>query len=211
MPETVKMLIVLTAISALAGLSLAAVNEQTKDAIAASERENTLRTVRKALPSSDEPHPCEKYEPRFDNNPDEDMVCVDGITIYRARKGFEIVGLAFVTTADQAYSGSFKLLVGLDTTGKVVGLEVLSHAETPGLGSKIEDCKWRAQFVGNDPGTMVWKVRKDGGPIDQITGATISSRSMINGVQKALTLMANKKNEIMTAEPLGAGEVCHGR
>ncbi|MCU0662498.1 MAG: RnfABCDGE type electron transport complex subunit G [Myxococcota bacterium] len=211
MPETIKMLIVLTGISAFAGLSLAAFNDQTKDAIAASERENTLRTVRKVLPTSDDPNPCQKYEPRFDNKPDEDMVCVDGVTIYRARKGSEIVGLAFATTGDRAYSGKFNLLVGLDSSGKVIGVEVLRHAETPGLGSKIEDCKWRDQIIGNDPKTMVWKVRKDGGPIDQITGATISSRAMLDGVQDALTLIEQKKDAIMNAAPLPAGEVCNGK
>lgn len=211
MPETVKMLIVLTGISALSGLSLAAFNDQTKDAIAAAEREYTLRTVRQVMPTSEDPNPCEKYEPRFDNKPDEDTICVDGTTIYRGRKGTEIVGLAFVTVGDRAYSGKFNLLVGLDTSGKVIGVEVLRHAETPGLGAKIEECKWRDQLVGNDPTTMVWKVRKDGGPIDQITGATISSRAMIDGVEDALKLIEQKKEQILTAKPLAAGEVCHGR
>ena len=90
----------------------------------------------------------------------------------------------------------------------VTGIEVLKHAETPGLGAKIEECAWRAQLVGHGPDAIAWKVAKDGGAIDQISGATISSRSMINAVTKAQDLLAQHRELLLQAPPLAAGEVC---
>ncbi len=211
MPETVKMLIVLTLISAAASLGLAAFNDYTKPAIAENERQYTLSSIRKVIPEAEDPDPCTPSEPKFENAPDQDAVCVDGTMVYRGRKGGEIVGLAFRTIGDEAYSGTITTLVGLDVGGEVTGVEIIKHAETPGLGSIIEDCEWRSQLVGNDPSSMVWKVAKDGGPVDQISGATISSRSVIDGIVDAIELFEKKNKEIMSAEPMKDGEVCDGR
>ncbi|MBW2530419.1 MAG: RnfABCDGE type electron transport complex subunit G [Deltaproteobacteria bacterium] len=211
MPETVKMLLVLTLVAGAAGIGLAAVNDGTAAAIAENERQFTLRSIRKVVPASESPDPCQAPEPAFDNSPDEDLVCVDGLTVYRGRKGDEVVGLAIVAIGEQAYSGTITTLVGLNLEGTVTGIEVLKHAETPGLGAKIEDCAWRSQLVGKGASDMVWKVVKDGGEVDQIGGATISSRSMIDAVLKAQKLLAEKKDEILSAAPLGAGEVCDGQ
>lgn len=211
MPETVKMLIVLTVISAAAGFGLAAFSDYTKPAIAENERQYTLSSIKKVIPDAEDPDPCKPAEPEFTNAPDEDAVCIDGTMIYRGRKDGEIVGLAFRTVGDEAYSGTITTLVGLEMDGEVKGVEILKHAETPGLGAIIEDCKWRSQLVGNDPSSMVWKVAKDGGPVDQISGATISSRSVIDGIVDAIELLKNKKQQILSAEPMKDGEVCDGR
>ncbi len=208
MPETVKMILVLTLISAVASLGLAAFNEQTMPAIAENERQFTLRSIKKVLPETDAPNPCDKNEPKFDNSPDQDAVCVDGMTVYRGRKGDEVVGLAVVAVGDKAYSGTITTLVGIGLEGKITGIEVLKHAETPGLGAKIEACDWRSQLVGKGASDMVWKVTKDGGAVDHISGATISSRSMIDAILKTQKLLAEKKDKILSAEPMGKGEVC---
>ncbi len=211
MPESLKMIIVLTLISGAASLGLAAFNDTTKPSIAENERQFTMRSIKRVMPKSDQPNPCEKSEPKFDNSPDQDVVCVDGFTVYRGRSGEELNGLAVVAIGDEAYSGTITTLVGLDLEGKVTGIEVLKHAETPGLGAKIEDCGWRSQLVGKGPKDMVWKVSKDGGEVDQISGATISSRSMIDAILKSEKLLAEKKDAILSAEPMGEGEVCDAR
>lgn len=211
MPETIKMLLVLTLISAAAGLGLAAFSAHTAPAIENNLREYTLASIKKVIPDSEKPNPCEKTKPRFDNSPDQDAVCIDKTLIYRARVGEEPTGFAFVTKGDNAYTKPITCLVGLSLDGMVTGIEVLEHAETPGLGAKIETCKWRSQLIGKDPAKMVWKVAKDGGPVDEISGATISSRAMINAIEKALKLYGEKKNEIISSEPMKQGEVCDGK
>jgi electron transport complex protein RnfG len=211
MLESLKMIVVLTVISAAASLGLAAFNEKTKPSIAENERQFTLRSIKKAIPDTDAPDPCVPTPPRFDNNPDQDAVCVAGTTVYRGRKGSEIVGLAVVSFGDKAYSGTIKTLVGLNLDGVVTGVEVLKHGETPGLGAKIETCSWRKQLVGKGEKDMVWKVTKDGGGVDQISGATISSRSMIDAILKARKLLAENKDEILAKESMKQGEVCNAR
>jgi electron transport complex protein RnfG len=211
MPETAKMIIVLTLISGIASLGLAAINEKTIPLIAENERQFTLRSINRTMPEAQLPNPCQPGQPKFDNKPDQDVVCVNGYTVYRGRKAGDIVGLAVATIGERAYSGTIRCLVGLDLDGMITGVEVLAHAETPGLGAKIEDCDWRAQLVGKKAGDMVWKVVKDGGSVSQISGATISSRSMIDCVLKAQKLVTDEKEKILTAQPMGNGEVCHAR
>ncbi len=209
MPETAKMIIVLTLISGLASLGLAAFSAHTMPAIQENERQFTLRSIKKAMPKTDKPNPCEKSPPKFDNSPDREAVCVKGTTVYRGRSGEAIVGLAMITEGDKAYSGTITCLIGLSLDGIVTGVEVLKHAETPGLGAKIEECAWRGQLVGKGAGDMVWKVAKDGGNVDQITGATISSRSMIDAVTKAQKVLTENRDTILNGAPMKKGEVCH--
>jgi electron transport complex protein RnfG len=209
MPETAKMIIVLTLISGLASLGLAAFNAHTMPSIQENERQFTLRSIKRVMPKAVNPNPCEKSRPKFDNSPDQDAVCVNGTTIYRGRNEDEIVGLAMITKGDKAYSGTITCLIGISLDGVVTGLEVLKHAETPGLGAKIEDCTWRRQLIGKGSGDMVWKVAKDGGNVDQITGATISSRSMIDAVTKAQKVLTENREKIVSGKPMKRGEVCH--
>jgi H+/Na+-translocating ferredoxin:NAD+ oxidoreductase subunit G len=211
MPETVKMIVVLTLISACASLGLAAFSEHTRPAIAENERMFTLRSINKVIPKASKPDPCEKVPPRFDNSPDQDAICIDGSIVYRGREGTDIVGVAIETIGDKAYSGTITCLVGLDMQGRVTGIEILKHAETPGLGAKIEECGWRSQLIGNAPGSIKWDVAKDGGDIDQLSGATISSRSVIDSVTKAMKIFSKNKDEILNAEALPLGEVCDAR
>lgn len=209
MPESIRMIVVLTLIAGAASLGLAAFNKKTEPNIAENERQFTLRSIKRVMPDDSTPDPCEKAEPRFDNSPDQDAVCFNGTTVYRGRQGNEIIGLAVVAIGDEAYSGTITTLVGLSLDGMVTGVEVLRHAETPGLGAKIEECAWRSQLVGKGPSDMVWKVTKDGGQVDQIGGATISSRSMIDAILDAQKLLAESKDDILKAKPMGSGEVCH--
>lgn len=210
MPETLKMILVLTLISGAAGAGLAAMNSATEPLIAENERQFTLRSIRSVIPETDDPDPCEKHEPAFDNAPDEDAVCIDGTKVYRGRADGEVVGIAVESVGEEAYSGTILTLVGLDLDGTVTGIEVLRHAETPGLGALITECDWRRQLVGVGPDDITWKVAKDGGDVDQISGATISSRSMIDAILKAQALLAERQDEILQAEPMGAEEVCDG-
>jgi len=93
----------------------------------------------------------------------------------------------------EGYSGTIRLLIGIDEGQHIRGVRVISHQETPGLGDKIEIKKsdWMTQFTGkslNNPKTSMWKVAKDGGTFDQFTGATITPRAVVSAIRETLQL-----------------------
>ncbi|WP_295802276.1 electron transport complex subunit RsxG [uncultured Microbulbifer sp.] len=106
--------------------------------------------------------------------------------------------------APDGYSGPIRMLVGVNRDGTVAGVRVTNHAETPGLGDKVEIKKsdWVLSFNGKslqDPTRDLWKVQKDGGAFDQFTGATITPRAVVNQVRKVLDFVAEHQQEIFTA------------
>lgn len=95
------------------------------------------------------------------------------------------VGVAVQTYSLKGYSGLIELMVGFDTTACITKIEVLQQKETPGLGTKMETPEFKGQFYGKDPSVFRLKVKKDGGDVDAITAATISSRAFCDAVQRA--------------------------
>jgi len=130
--------------------------------------------------------------PEFDNDPAQEMYMLpvennDSLICYPTRIGGELVATAIKTYSDNGFSGRFYIMVGMDKNGTIINTAVLEHAETPGLGDKIEKKKsdWSDQFSGKDPATFKLKVTKDGGDIDGITASTITSRAFCEAVQQA--------------------------
>jgi electron transport complex protein RnfG len=140
--------------------------------------------------------------PTYDNKPDEEFLEKKAgkdrkgedilRMIYIGKREDKLVGRAFTVVAPDGYSGKIEIMMGVDPEGTITGIEIVSHAETPGLGAKIEkEEKWPGK--GSGPGGLVGKslannlkVKKDGGEIDQITGATISPRAIVKAVKKGL-------------------------
>ena len=158
------------------------------DAMAAQQRELLLQVI------------PQNY---FDNNPAETVAIpqderLQGIQkIYLAKKNGQISAYAYETTAPDGYSGNIRLLVGLTPQGEVLGVRVIEHHETPGLGDKIElrISDWILSFnkqpINND-NLSEWAVKKDGGKFDQFSGATITPRAIVNQVKRsALVMLAN--------------------
>ena len=85
--------------------------------------------------------------------------------------------------------------------GTVVGIEILTHAETPGLGDKIELASFKDQFQTRTLENIDWRVKKDGGEFDQITGATISPRAVVKAVNAGLTYFSEHRNEVIGEQP----------
>jgi electron transport complex protein RnfG len=117
--------------------------------------------------------------------------------IYRARNKGEIFAVAFPVTAPDGYSGPINLLLAIDRQGKILGVRVVSHLETPGLGDRIESRRsnWLQQFPGktlDNPSNENWKVKKDGGIFDQFTGATITPRKIVTAIHKALIFVESE-------------------
>ena len=175
---------------AVAGTTLVAVTEfVTREAILDNERAVLLRNLYALLPPE-----------ALDNDIAGDTLSVPAAellgteapsTVYRARRGDEPVAAILNPIAPNGYSGRIHLLVGIYVDGRVAGVRVVKHAETPGLGDAIEIRKspWITTFAGkslDDPPPDGWAVKRDGGAFDQLTGATITPRAVIAAVRDAL-------------------------
>ena len=125
----------------------------------------------------------------FDNNPYEEKIVIrkdkDTFTLYPAREEGHLTSLVMKSVSNKGYGGQIEVLVNFLLDGTVGGFKVINHKETPGLGSKVNDDSFKKGVVGKKPATKAFKVRQDGGEIDAITGATITSRALIDAIQKA--------------------------
>jgi electron transport complex protein RnfG len=129
--------------------------------------------------------------PAFNNQPLKDKydVCESGtcLAFYPAKENGKLVGTAIETFTNKGFSGEIKLMIGFLPNGDIYNTSVLDYKETPGLGDKIDRSKssFPLQFNGKNPKTFILKVKKDGGDVDAITAATISSRAFCDAVQRA--------------------------
>jgi electron transport complex protein RnfG len=130
--------------------------------------------------------------PAFDNEPSQEVDKLgvtdkDTLYFYTARMGDSIVGTAVETYTKEGFSGEIKLMVGFKPDGTIIDIAVVRHAETPGLGDKMEKRKsdFSLQFKGKNPETFKLAVKKDRGDVDAITASTISSRAYCDAVQRA--------------------------
>jgi len=191
-----RLVLVLTLITTGAGLILSMVETVTREPIAEQRRLETLRALQSVLPPAD-------------NSPDEDTVRLltgqdkrgrDVLrTFYRGRQVGELSGVAFQVVAPDGYSGDITVMVGIDPEGTVSGIEILNHRETPGLGDKIALPVFKDIFDGKNLENADWRVKKDGGEFDQITGATISPRAVVGAVRKGLEFFRDHHVEILAA------------
>jgi electron transport complex protein RnfG len=165
----------------VAGGILATVNDITREPIAASKKARLENALKAVLPD-------------FDNSPLEEahwtgLAAGDSLKVYPAMKNGRWVGTAVETYSMKGFSGEIKVIVGLDAQGKIINYKVLEHAETPGLGSKMDEWfrsnKNRQSVLGMDLSRGSLKVTKDKGEIDAITGATISSRAFLDALNRA--------------------------
>lgn len=126
--------------------------------------------------------------PEFDNDPLAESSTFDGITFYKATMNGQLVGYAAKTFTEKGYSGRFDLMVGFLADGSINNTVVLEHKETPGLGSNMALPKFQDQFLNVNIAQLENQellVKKDGGTIDAISAATISSRAYCDGIQLA--------------------------
>ena len=107
------------------------------------------------------------------------------------------IGAAVKTYSMNGFGGKVELMVGMLANGVINKVSVLSQAETPGLGANMVNDKFKGQFDGKDPKQFVLKVKKDGGDVDAITAATISSRAVSEAVKKAADGFEANKSQFM--------------
>ena len=176
-----NMLLSLTGICVVAGAILAGVNQMTTEPIAASKAAS-LEAAIKAV------------TPEFDNKPAEESYMAatydgDSLRIYPAKKGDELVGVAVESSTKKGFGGEIKVVVGFDPDGKLINYSVQKHSETPGLVSKMQELfrsdKNKQSVIGRTLTEDGLKVSKDGGDVDAITAATISSRAFLDAINRA--------------------------
>ena len=190
-----NMVTVLFCITLVASAGVGAVNMITAEPIAASKQKAVEDAILAVLPA-------------FEQSTAEEMTIDEmPITVHKAVNGNDLVGYAVETMTDKGFSGVFRLMVGFDASGKVHNINVLEHNETPGLGSKMTEPEnpLLMSFKGKNPSEMKQPlaVTKDGGDVQALTAATISSRAYVDAVARAY----NAVQELLGNAPVKKGEV----
>lgn len=194
----------LLALSALLGTGLvAAVNWHSKPYIAENERQELLRSLSAVIPTDS--YSSDILQGSIEVVDKEFLGSDKATTVYRARHAGQPVAAALTVVAPNGYTGPIVLLVGINYAGKITGVRVVKHRETPGLGDGIEIQRsdWIESFTGksrNNPGDSRWKVKRDGGDFDQLTGATITPRAVVGAVHKALQYFEQHRQQIFAEQ-----------
>lgn len=184
------------------GVALALTDDVTKQPIKERALEDKMNSLGQVIPRS-----------IHDNNPVTDTVKLPNpnagghagggeTEVYRATKDGQITAIAYEYIANGGYGGPIRLMLGVAPDGKLLGVRVISHKETPGLGDKIDAAKtdWITRFTGlslGNPPADKWKVKKDGGQFDQFSGATITPRAVVAGIRQGLEFFAANSSRMM--------------
>nr|WP_313408529.1 electron transport complex subunit RsxG [Pseudomonas sp.] len=179
--------------------SVALLQQGTATRIAAAEREAQVRALAEILPAGS--YDNHLLDNRIELNAPE-LGHRSPQSAYLALKGEQPSALILPVTAPDGYSGAIHLLVGIFADGRLAGVRVLGHRETPGLGDKIELAKsdWIRSFEGkslSDPNEDGWAVKKDRGDFDQFAGATITPRAVVKAVHGALRYFDTHRAQLL--------------
>jgi len=209
MRRTIAKASIITALNllvfALVGTALLAITYQlTHEPIARSEEAEKLKLVTQITPAGTYDNDIIKDTAQL--APDELLGNDDTTVAYIGRLKDQPSIAVLQAVAPDGYGGKISLIISIHSDGKVGGVRVISHKETPGLGDYIEIArnKWITVFDGrslDDPKDADWKVKKDGGVFDYMAGATITPRAVVKAVHKALQYFAQHRDEMFKAHP----------
>ena len=189
----INMVISLFVITIISGFSLGYVNDLTAGPKAKAKLERKVNALKLVLPE-------------FDNNPVEDILLVksdkvkDSVEVYPAYLNSAFVGAAIIGSTDKGFSGLIKIMVGFKPNGDIQNIVVLEQKETPGLGTKMKDEKFLKQFRNVNPSKFNLKVKKDGGEVDALTGATITTRAFSEATQMAFDEFIKNKDLLIESK-----------
>lgn len=179
-----NMLIALLVITAISGGLLGLVYGMTKDTIAEGDAKKNAKAIAEVL-GTDE-------DTRLDT-------ATVGDLFYNLAYDDQdqLIGAAIKTFSNAGFNGRIELMVGILTDGTIKGVSVLQQSETPGLGANMVNPKFKDQFNGKNPSSYNLTVKKDGGDVDAITAATISSRAFTGAVRLACESFEANKAKFM--------------
>jgi electron transport complex protein RnfG len=184
------MVLTLLVVTIASGVLLGAVNSITVGPKASAKLEKKLSALKLVLPE-------------FNNNPVQNVELMivkgikDSVEIYPAFTNDIFSGAAVTGISEKGFSGTIKIMVGFTNEGKIKNIVVLEQKETPGLGTKIKDDSFINQFRDKDLSQFNLKVSKDGGEIDALTGATITTRAFCDATQMAFDAYMERKNVLI--------------
>ena len=172
------MVVVLFLITLVSGLALGYVNDLTLEPKAKARLAKKVNALRTVLPE-------------FDNDPVEGVILIssgvstDSLELYPAYKDGKFIGAAVTGFSNKGYNGLVRLMIGFEEDGMIRDIAVIEQKETPGLGTKMKGEKFLSQFRDKDPAIFDLKVEKDGGQVDALAGATISTRAFTEATSQA--------------------------
>jgi electron transport complex protein RnfG len=201
-PTILQSGLILAAVAAICTTLVALTFGLTKDRIAANEQAYLEQSLAPVLDGN-----------TFDNDLSASALTVraphdlpgrENAVIYRARAGNTPIVALFVVTAPDGFTGPIRLLIGIDVDGVVTGVRALEHKETPGIGDQIDESRsdWIFQFSGTSldaPERTAWTIRRDGGEFDQMTGASVTSRAVVNAVNQTLLYFEANREMVFSA------------
>ena len=173
-----NMLVILSLISITSAVIVTFVYSKTKPAIEENAKREEIAAINELFGDS------------FDNDPLTEKIVINkksgkNLLIYPLRQRGNIYALAINTYSSKGFGGDIYLMTGFYLDGEMAGYKVLAHKETPGLGSKISENKFADQFKNLKISENTLNLRKNGGEIDAITSATISSKAVLDAVKRA--------------------------
>ena len=165
------------AVAFLAAACVGIIYHVTKKPIQEAQNKMIAESIKEVIPSE------------FDNDPFAEKITLkqgkERFTLYPARLEGYVTAIAMKSFSNKGYGGKLDVLVSFLLDGTIGNYKVIKHQETPGLGSKVNDESFKKGIIGKSPASETFKVKQDGGEIDAITGATITSRALIDAIQKA--------------------------
>jgi len=186
--QLIKIFLPLTGIASICALIIVIINVLTHERIADNARRHRLRTIDTVMPLA---HDNQLYNDVIEVVDSEYLGSEASVSVFRARNAEQPVGLVLMPVTARGYSGNILLTIGIAYDGTLLGVQVLKHQETEGLGDHVDQNKsdWIKVFSDRSlakTSVEAWAVKTDGGDFDQLSGATISSRGVINAVRKCL-------------------------
>jgi electron transport complex protein RnfG len=185
--------ILLGGVALLTSAALAYASRATEADIKAAEAADLKQSLAQVLPGE------------YENDLLKDTVTLAGkdgdVLVYRGRRAGKVEAVVYRVIGN-GYAGNIVCVMGVSREGKILGVRVVKHAETPGLGDKIEPAKakWIFDFDGKflgDPPAEKWAVKKDGGLFDQFAGATITPRGVVKAVKGGLEFFESNKAQLL--------------
>lgn len=172
---------------------------ETRDTIALRKAEDLKASLRQVVP--DAVHDNDLLSDIITLTPEQQGA--KAVKVYRAHLDNQISAVAYEISSN-GYAGPITCIMGVAANGEILGVRVLAHAETPGLGDKIEIARddWITSFNGRSLGNTSnrqWHVKKDGGDFDQFTGATITPRAVVKAVHQGLALFDANRGTLLAA------------
>lgn len=181
----------------------------TKDNIARNEEQAKLKLIGQILPAS--AYDNDILQDTLSLAPTPELGTFEPTVAYRARKAGAPAAVVFEAVAPDGYAGRIKLIISVYANGEIAGVRVVSHNETPGLGDYIEIARspWIEVFGGKslaNTAAKEWKVKKDGGVFEHVSGATVTPRAIVKAVHKALVYFEQNKDKLFANPPAAAGQ-----